>query len=118
MIPNPLEWILNPVVSLLWLINLALLGMKLYAFVDAALRPAPYWPAAGVAWSKTVWLVILGLAVFFGGFGLLGLIGLVAVIVYLVDIRAKLRGVRGYGGGGYGTARGSSSDGPYGPYRR
>lgn len=106
--------VLGPIEGILGLVTLAMLAVKLFAFVDAVIRPEPLWRAADVPLAKTWWLVLLGLGILFNGLGFLGLAGLVAAIVYLVDVRPKLQSLRGgpRGGGG------SSSDGPYGPYRR
>ena len=82
------------------------LGVKLFALIDAAIRPSAAYQRAGLSWSKKVWLIVLALAVLFGGIGILGLVALVAAIVYLVDARPKLREV-----GGRGNNR---SVGPYG----
>ena len=78
------------------LLSLAILGLKIFALVDAAIRPERVWRAA-VERSKTFWLVLLALSVLFGGLGLLGIAALVATIVYLVDVRPKL--VEAKGGG-------------------
>ncbi|MDX6286320.1 MAG: hypothetical protein QOG53_1805 [Frankiales bacterium] len=96
--------IYGPLGGFFLIISLAMLVVELWALVDAAIRPAQAYVAAGKQ-SKVFWVVILVLAVFFRGLGLLGLIGLVAAIVYLVDVRPALRGVsggRGSGGGPYG----------------
>lgn len=84
------------------------LGVKLYALVDAAVRPQWAYKAAGIAWSKPVWLVVLGLAVLLTGLGMLGIIAIVAAVFYLVDVRPKVRAL--------GRRGGSSSAGPYGPW--
>lgn len=86
--------ILGPIEGVFGLLGLALFALKAFALIDAALRPQPVWRAA-VSQSKTFWLVLLVLALLFGGVGILGLAGLVAAIVYLVDVRPKLREVRG-----------------------
>lgn len=82
------------------LLSLGILGLKLFALVDAARRPGAVWRAA-VAQSKNFWLVLLGLSLIvgllFGTLGLFGIGGLVATILYLVDVRPKLREVRGGG---------------------
>jgi hypothetical protein len=82
------------------------LGLELWAFVDALTRPGPRFAAAGKA-SKTVWLVLTGIAAAIGlaevwpGSGLPsigGIASIAAVVVaavYLVDVR---RAVRGSGG--------------------
>ncbi len=95
------NFILGPIEGLFGLLGLALFGLKAFALVDAAVRPEPVWRAA-VAQSKTFWLVLLVIALLFGGLGILGLAGLVAAVVYLVDVRPKLREVRGGRSGGRG----------------
>lgn len=75
---------------------LALTLVKLFGFVDAALRPAQGYTAADKL-TKQAWLLILGLMLLadllLGGFGLLGFIGIVAALVYLVDVRPKVAAV-------------------------
>lgn len=93
--------ILGPIEGLLGLLALGVFALKVFALVDAAVRPEPVWRAA-VTQSKTLWLVLLVLSVLFRGLGILGLAGLVATIVYLVDVRPKLREVRGGRPGGRG----------------
>ncbi|WP_030204190.1 DUF2516 family protein [Streptomyces sp. NRRL S-87] len=64
--------------------------------------------------TKPFWLVILGVTVLvdlFLGMMFLQIAGLIATIVFFVDVRPALRRVSGTG-----RRRGSSSDGPYGPY--
>jgi hypothetical protein len=91
------------------IIGLASLAVRLWALIDAATHPdAAY--VANEKQSKTFWIVILVVALLVSGFGLLSVLGLIAAIVYLVDVRPAVRGSRGRRGG-------SSSDGPYGPYR-
>ena len=73
---------------------LALLALKLWAFVDALLRPAEAYVATGKL-TKPAWLLILGLAVgaalvFPSVFGLLGILGIVAALVYVLDVRPAL----------------------------
>jgi hypothetical protein len=96
--------IYGPLSGFFLVISLAMLVVELWALIDAAIRPASAYPAAGKR-TKVFWIVILVLAVLFRGLGLFGLIGLVAAIVYLVDVRPALRevsGGRGSGGGPYG----------------
>lgn len=70
--------------------------VELVALVDAALRPAQAFHAAGKM-TKQGWLMILGLALLvqlvLAGAGLLQLMGLVAALVYLIDARPALRAV-------------------------
>lgn len=100
--------------SVLRLILLALLAFKVFAFADAALRPAQAYLAAGKL-TKVAWLLFLGLAAvadfFVGGVtSILTIIGTVAAIVYVVDVRPALR----QNGG---ALRGSrQNNGPYGPW--
>ena len=89
--------VFGPIHGLLGLIGLVILAVKLFALVDAALRPQAAWRAA-VPLSKAAWLGILGLSVLLGGLGLFGVAALVATILYLVDVRPKLQEARGRGG--------------------
>ncbi|CCB75215.1 DUF2516 family protein [Streptantibioticus cattleyicolor] len=104
--------------NILGWVSVALLVFSVVAFVDAAVHREDAYRAADKK-TKPFWLVILGLsALVMGIFPLLSflpVIGLVATIVYMVDVRPALRQVSGRGGG---YRRGSSSDGPYGPFRR
>lgn len=100
---------LNPSGLLLTAVYLLGVGIGLWAAVDAAIRPAAAYPAAGKL-TKPAWVAITAVAAvllfFTGPLGLLGLIAIVGSIVYLVDVRPAVRELRG-----------GSSDGPYGPYR-
>jgi hypothetical protein len=91
----------HPVISVIYLIWLAISIAQVVALVDAAIRPAQAYVAAGKL-TKPAWLAILGLALvavqFLGaGLGIFGLAAAVATIVYFVDVRPALRAV---GGGG------------------
>ena len=100
--------------SVLRLLLLALLVFKVFAFVDAALRPAPSYEAAGKL-TKVAWLLFLGIAAvfdfFWGGVtSILTILGTVAAIVYVVDVRPALRQL---------TPRKTDKigqNGPYGPW--
>jgi hypothetical protein len=99
----------GPTELLLVLLGFGVLGLKVWALIDAFTRPTAAFPAAGKL-TKVAWIAILVAAVVLQGasfLGLFGLIGTVAAIVYLVDVRPAVRELRG-----------GSSDGPYGPYRR
>lgn len=96
--------IVGPVQGVFLLVSLGILALKLWAVIDAATRPAAAFVAAGKQ-SKTIWLVITGLAVLFNGLSIFGIAALIASIVYLVDVRPAVREVR----------RGGSA-GPYGPW--
>ena len=100
--------------SVLGWAQIALALFALCAFVDAAARREDAYRAADKK-SKAFWLVILGVAAavtfFLPLLSFLPIIGVIATIVYMVDVRPALRAITGSG------RRGSSSDGPYGPYR-
>jgi Protein of unknown function (DUF2516) len=104
----------NNVISFLFL---GLLVFAIFCFVDAALRGGDGYRAADKK-TKPFWLIILGVTVVVnllpGNFLFLVIAGVIADIVYMVDVRPALIQIGGRGdSGGY---RGSSSDGPYGPY--
>ena len=79
------------------LVTLVLLAVCAWALVDAVVRPAPAFPAAGKL-TKPAWVLILVVATLAafrsGAFGLLGLVAAVAAIVYLVDVRPAVRAMR------------------------
>lgn len=90
--------LLAPANYFLIAVNLVLLGLAVWAFADAAIRPAAAFPAASKL-TKPAWLGITGISVGLCmlGVGLLGLLGgvvAIAVIVYLVDVRPAVRGIR------------------------
>ena len=70
----------------------------IFAVVDAAIRRADAFVAAGKA-TKPLWLVITGVSALvlaiFGPVSLFGIPAIVAVLVYLVDVRPAVRGVTG-----------------------
>ncbi len=76
-------------------VMLVLLGVKLFAFVDAAVRRPDAYAAAGKM-NKGAWLLILGIAVLsdllLGSF-LLMIAGIVAAFVYILDARPALASV-------------------------
>jgi hypothetical protein len=85
--------------GLLFLLNLGVLVLVVWALIDAATRPPAAFVAAGKQ-TKQIWLAILGVSLVLcliglGGFlGILGAIIAVAAIVYLVDVRPAVRGMR------------------------
>jgi hypothetical protein len=87
----------DPSAALLLVVGLVMLGLELWALVDASVRPAPAYTAAGKL-SKPAWVAILTgallLTYLFGGLSLFGLVGIVAAIVYLVDVRPAVRSMR------------------------
>lgn len=78
---------------------IALLAVKLFAFLDAAARPAAHFVASEKQ-TKTMWLVMLGGTLILHllddspGFSLLAMIGAVVAFVYLADVRPTLRAMR------------------------
>jgi fatty acid desaturase len=115
--PGLHELTVDPVLYLFWAANLVALIVKLWAIVDAAIRPSEAYRAADKR-SKTFWVVLLAVMIvltyFFGGavLSIVGIVSVTAAIVYLVDVRPAVREVahhRKRGGS-------SSSYGPYGPW--
>lgn len=98
------------------LINLviwvALLGVKIFALVDALRYSNNQYVSAGKR-SRTLWLVLTGLSLAFhlisDVLSLPNLAGTIASIVYLVDVRPALQQVSGRGGN-------RNNMGPYGPW--
>jgi len=106
--------LLNP----FWWLATAVIGYKVFAFVDAAIRREDAYRAADKK-TKGFWLIVLGLALgadlLFGAnpvTGLLTLAGLVAAIVYVVDVRPAIKLLTD----GRGRGRGGRNPGPYGPW--
>ncbi|WP_432139458.1 MULTISPECIES: DUF2516 family protein [unclassified Streptomyces] len=100
----------------MWLLYLAMLALAVGAFVMAAFFREDAYRAASKQ-NKGFWLIILGIAVAVNlliPMLFLQIIGLIASIVFFVDVRPALQQVSGRGGRRGG--RGSSSDGPYGPW--
>ncbi|HEV2343426.1 MAG TPA: DUF2516 family protein [Actinocrinis sp.] len=101
--------------SVFKVILLALLIFEIFAFVDAVIRPASAYEAAGKL-IKVVWLLFLGIAAFYdflwgGVTSILTILGTVAAIVYVVDVRPALRQISPRRGNKTG-----SQNGPYGPW--
>ena len=73
------------------------LAIAVWAFVDALIRPAAGFLAAGKL-TKPGWAAITGLAAvviyWFTPMSFLGLPAVIAAIVYLVDVRPAVRGLR------------------------
>jgi O-antigen/teichoic acid export membrane protein len=96
-------------------LSLAAFVVEAWAFVDAIVRPAQAYTSAGKQ-TKTIWLLILGVAFVLGlaaaaGYGIgitnfLAVAAFVAAAIYLVDVRPKVKEFR----------RGTSNSGPYGPW--
>ena len=79
-----------------WVLMLVLKG---FAFIDCIRRPAAAFPAIGRK-SKTLWLVLTGLAALTAvvpslTFDIFGIAGAVAALVYLFDVRPKIAEITG-----------------------
>ena len=84
----------DPSALLLFVLGLGLLGLKVWALIDAIRRPAEAFVAAGKQ-SKLIWVAILTVVILLGGAGVLNvfaLAGTVAAVVYLVDVRPAVTG--------------------------
>ncbi|WP_299952522.1 DUF2516 family protein [uncultured Modestobacter sp.] len=75
----------------------ATLALGVWAFVDAVIRPAAGFVAAGKL-TKPAWMAITGIATLVllwqGPLSFLGLPAVIAAVVYLVDVRPSVRGLR------------------------
>ena len=73
------------------------LALTVWAFVDALIRPAGGFVAAGKL-TKPGWAAITGLAALIifwqGPMSFLGRPAVIAAVVYLVDVRPAVRGLR------------------------
>lgn len=93
---NPM---LEPLFSFFGLLALIALVVKIWAFIDAAIRPAQAYVAADKQ-TKNLWLVLLGLSVVLGwmwGGGILSIfviVGLIIALVYFLDVRPAVREVQ------------------------
>jgi len=92
--------------------GVAALALSVFGLVDALRHRPDAFTAAGKA-SKNIWLLVLGVAVALSfaslgsGFSLAWILAMVGSGVYAADVRPALRKV---------TGRGSSNNGPYGPW--
>jgi O-antigen/teichoic acid export membrane protein len=95
-------------------LSIAAFIAEAWAFIDAIMRPAQAFAAAGKQ-TKPIWLIILGVAFVLGLYtaayggvtSILAVIAFVAAAIYLVDVRPKVREFK----------RGRSThNGPYGPW--
>jgi hypothetical protein len=101
----------------LGILKIILMALAAFGLFDAAFRREDAFRAADKQ-NKVFWLIILAIALvvsyLFSILSILPIASVVASIVYIVDVRPALRQVSG--GNGWGRRRGSSSDGPYGPW--
>jgi hypothetical protein len=96
--------LLFPLHGAFLIISIVIRVVVLAALIDVILHPDSAYVANGKQ-TKIFWILLLLVGFFFS------IVGLIAAIVYFVDVRPAVRGSSGSGRGG------SSSDGPYGPYR-
>ena len=79
------------------LVQLGCMALAAWALVDALIRPADGYVAAGKL-TKPAWCGITGAALLIvyllGAISFLGLPAVVAAVVYLVDVRPAIRGLR------------------------
>jgi uncharacterized membrane protein len=73
------------------IISLAMIVVKIVAFIDAAIRPERNYVINDKK-TKQFWLVLLGLAILTSWLGFLNIIGLVVALVYWLDVRPALTG--------------------------
>ena len=80
-----------------YLLYWSVLALAAWALVDALMRPATGFVAAGKL-TKPGWVAITALAALLlywqGPMSFLGLPAVIAAIVYLVDVRPAVRGLR------------------------
>ena len=84
----------NPADLLLFVLGIGLLGLKVWALLDALRRPAEAFVAAGKQ-TKIIWVALLVIVVLLGRtsvFNVFALAGAVAAVVYLVDVRPAVSG--------------------------
>ena len=97
-------------------LSIAAFGAEAWALVDALIRPAQAFVAAGKQ-TKPIWLIILGVAMVVGlGYAfyvrgasvtsILPVAAFVAAAVYMADVHPKVKEFK----------TGSSRSGPYGPW--
>lgn len=72
--------------------------LKIWAFVDCLRRPQQAFPAVDRQ-SKTLWLVLTGLAALtglvFDPLGIIGIAGVVPALLYLFEIRPRIAELTG-----------------------
>ena len=84
-------------------LSVAILGMEIFAFVDA-LRHAPDAYVRAGKRTKQIWLAVTGVATLLGfltlgnPLNLFALLGVVGAAVYLADVRPALQSLGGHGG--------------------
>ena len=90
----------NAQLTISLVLSLAILGMEVFAFVDALRHRSDAYVAAGKR-TKPIWLAVTGVAALLGfltlgnPLNLFALLGVVGAAVYLADVRPALRSVGG-----------------------
>lgn len=79
--------------SVMFLVNLLILGIGVWALIDCIIRPSAAFPAVERQ-TKVAWIAFLAIGAllifWFGGISLLGMLGVVLAVYYLVDVRSKV----------------------------
>lgn len=84
---------LGPLSGIFLVISLVTLVIKLWALVDAAIRPSRAFVSEGKQ-TKGLWVAILVVAVLVTYVGFLSILGLIAALVYLLDVRPAVKTYR------------------------
>lgn len=84
---------LGPLGGIFLVISLVTLVIKVWALIDAAIRPARAFVSEEKQ-TKGLWVGILVVAVLATYIGFLSILGLVAALVYLLDVRPAVKTYR------------------------
>ena len=84
---------LGPLSGIFLVISLVTLVVKLWALIDAAIRPSRAFVSEGKQ-TKGLWVGILAVAVLASFVGFLSILGLIAALVYLLDVRPAVKSYR------------------------
>ena len=84
---------LGPLSGIFLVISLVTLVIKLWALIDAAIRPSRAFVSEGKQ-TKGLWVAILAFAVLSTYVGFLSILGLIAALVYLLDVRPAVKAYR------------------------
>jgi hypothetical protein len=89
------SYALMPLHGFFLVLFVAVLVVKVVALIDCITAPEPAFAAHGKQ-TKSIWTVILVVAVLSTFASFLTVIGLVAALVYLLDVRPAVRGGSSY----------------------
>ena len=81
---------LGPLHGIFLLISLVTLVIKVWALIDAAIRPARAFVSEEKQ-TKGLWIGILVVAILATYVGFLSILGLIAALVYLLDVRPAVK---------------------------